>query len=992
MNNRKFAINDIFFLKLLGSQFVYLINSKLFMRLFLVIFSVTFNLVLLAQSPDVVYRIPILDQAYHSYFEGDFEKAEEGFNTCIEQGKIERDSNLIINGWIGLSEIAFSKGKTITAIKLIEEGLDFSASVHNPENKIDQSLLHQNIGYFYAALGEWEEGFLHYKEGFNYCKSNHPIDDMRTARAYFSIGTYYFEVGNIANASEYVDSALQVTKKINHTDLESYCHNFLGNANKLIGQFHDAINHQRQFLRYVKGKQSKARANNSIGTSFFELKEYQKSLKFSKLALDEQIELHGFQHLFTLDSYHNYLSSLLALNETEGVEEKINKGLYYSDDFSILHNQLFLSLLLELKIEQKKYEEGIQLVKHRIDKKDTLSPENLLIYASLLIQKEDFLEAENIIEKALFSKFNKKEFAKVGEMEITILSLKFLQKSFELYLEIFEKSKNRNFLKKAVETAVFVDTYIDLIRAQMSERNQQEYMSEYIRPFYEKAILGSFAKYEIEKTEQNANLVLFFIEKSKSLTLLEQILDQQFFDQIGQKVPQLKELDNKKKSLQYINLKISEIDGDPANKESLILRRENLYEEIEYLNEEIRKIFPNITDSRLTVHKQSIDEIRTQILEKEETYLNYSVLTNETILFKLSKDEIEINKIPISKKKLSQLINETRAAISSIDMSVMEEIKELSKLIFQPYLPQSSSLLISRDGPLYGLVFELFTTKDYKGNRWRNIPFAIKDYTIKYCYSIKTHAMNKNIALQPKQQWFGAAPYFLNKNEQANGFLNLVNSKNAIDIMADVPNSTTCIGEKCTKKSFLEKAETSNIIHLSTHSTYDSLQPSLSKLLFYGVNKKDSTAKDLLMSEIYNLNWQKDLLILPTCNSGYGKDIDGEGVASIGRGFYLSGCKNLILGQWPMNDHTTTSIMQNTYKKVKEGTSFGNALRNSQLDYLLSSSQINGHPYYWAGWAYFGSTVRFEAEKNPKWGLVASIIILLLIILWKREFFRKLFC
>src|SRR5262249_38085811 len=80
------------------------------------------------------------------------------------------------------------------------------------------------------------------------------------------------------------------------------------------------------------------------------------------------------------------------------------------------------------------------------------------------------------------------------------------------------------------------------------------------------------------------------------------------------------------------------------------------------------------------------------------------------------------------------------------------------------------------------------------------------------------------------------------------------------------------------------------IVHFATHGLLNNEHPELSGLVLSLVNEQGEPQDGFLrLHDIYNLNLPADLVVLSACNTGLGKEVKGEGLIGIVRGFMYAG-------------------------------------------------------------------------------------------------------
>ncbi len=139
------------------------------------------------------------------------------------------------------------------------------------------------------------------------------------------------------------------------------------------------------------------------------------------------------------------------------------------------------------------------------------------------------------------------------------------------------------------------------------------------------------------------------------------------------------------------------------------------------------------------------------------------------------------------------------------------------------------------------------------------------------------------------------------------------------------------------------------IIHFATHGLLNSEHPELSGLVLSLVDANGKTQDGFLrMDEIFNLQLPADLVVLSACQTALGREINGEGLVGLTRGFMYAGAQRVVASLWQVDDQATSQLMQYFYRgMLKENLRPAAALRAAQIE--LSKSPRWSSPYYWAG-------------------------------------------
>jgi len=144
------------------------------------------------------------------------------------------------------------------------------------------------------------------------------------------------------------------------------------------------------------------------------------------------------------------------------------------------------------------------------------------------------------------------------------------------------------------------------------------------------------------------------------------------------------------------------------------------------------------------------------------------------------------------------------------------------------------------------------------------------------------------------------------------------------------------------------------IVHFATHGLLDSERPELSGLVLSLVDPAGKPQSGFLnLEDIYNLRLNADLVVLSACETGLGKDIKGEGLVGLTRGFMDAGAPRVVASLWKVDDVATAELMMRFYKFMLQlNQSPAAALRAAQLE--ISRQQRWADPHYWAGFTLQG--------------------------------------
>jgi CHAT domain-containing protein/Flp pilus assembly protein TadD len=144
------------------------------------------------------------------------------------------------------------------------------------------------------------------------------------------------------------------------------------------------------------------------------------------------------------------------------------------------------------------------------------------------------------------------------------------------------------------------------------------------------------------------------------------------------------------------------------------------------------------------------------------------------------------------------------------------------------------------------------------------------------------------------------------------------------------------------------------MLHFATHGLLDNQFPELSGIVLSMFDEQGRPQNGFLqLYEIYNLRLSADLVVLSACQTGLGKNIKGEGIVGLTRGFMHAGSRRVVASLWKVDDAATAQLMVRFYRQmIVNGLKPAAALRAAQLD--LSKENRYRNPYFWAGFVIQG--------------------------------------
>jgi CHAT domain-containing protein len=145
------------------------------------------------------------------------------------------------------------------------------------------------------------------------------------------------------------------------------------------------------------------------------------------------------------------------------------------------------------------------------------------------------------------------------------------------------------------------------------------------------------------------------------------------------------------------------------------------------------------------------------------------------------------------------------------------------------------------------------------------------------------------------------------------------------------------------------------IIHFATHGILNNMHPELSGLVLSLYDRQGQAQNGFLrLHDIYQLRLNADLVVLSACQTALGKDVKGEGLIGLTRGFMYAGAPRVVASLWKVDDEATAELMKRFYQFMlgDEKLPAAAALRKAQISIMNEPHWLL--PYYWAGFVLQG--------------------------------------
>ncbi len=139
------------------------------------------------------------------------------------------------------------------------------------------------------------------------------------------------------------------------------------------------------------------------------------------------------------------------------------------------------------------------------------------------------------------------------------------------------------------------------------------------------------------------------------------------------------------------------------------------------------------------------------------------------------------------------------------------------------------------------------------------------------------------------------------------------------------------------------------IVHFATHGLLNNEHPELSGIVLSLVDRQGNPQNGFFrLYDVYNMNLAAELVVLSACQTALGKQVRGEGLVGLTRGFMYAGTARVMASLWRVEDEATAEMMKKFYEgMIKGGQRPAAALRSAQV--WMRQQKRWRAPYYWAG-------------------------------------------
>ncbi|HET8646175.1 MAG TPA: CHAT domain-containing protein, partial [Vicinamibacteria bacterium] len=111
--------------------------------------------------------------------------------------------------------------------------------------------------------------------------------------------------------------------------------------------------------------------------------------------------------------------------------------------------------------------------------------------------------------------------------------------------------------------------------------------------------------------------------------------------------------------------------------------------------------------------------------------------------------------------------------------------------------------------------------------------------------------------------------------------------------------------------------EAYRIVHFASHGLVNADHPELSGIVLSLVDRQGQPQDGFLrLADVYGLRLRADLVVLSGCQTALGRQLRGEGLVGLTRGFMYAGAPRVLASLWKVDDRATAELMKRFYEAL----------------------------------------------------------------------------
>ncbi len=356
-----------------------------------------------------------------------------------------------------------------------------------------------------------------------------------------------------------------------------------------------------------------------------------------------------------------------------------------------------------------------------------------------------------------------------------------------------------------------------------------------------------------------------------------------------------------------------------------------------------------------------------ELLSPGTVLLEYVMGESGCQLFVVSRDQFHAASLLVSSQAVREMVDNLRAGLAGTGRFQTRKYRAAARQLYEELiapvaeiLQSYGRLLIVPDRELFYVPFEVLLTADSDPGRDAPgmLPYLIKQFEIAYVPSASVlselerlpTAKNDRLVIFADPDYSESLPRLTASKQEA------------LEISSLFPRAdvTVFLGEMASESNLKQSAELSSArwVHLAMHGTIEESETADTRLELSNTANDGAEDGALHLREIFELDLSAEMVVLSACETALGRQVTGEGLIGLSRGFFYAGARSVVVSQWRVDDVQTASFMVRFYRSLTgtrdEVSNPIAALRQAKLE-ALETMGVHGHPHYWAPFVLVGN-------------------------------------
>lgn len=924
-----------------------------------------------------------LNEICYAYLNtGQNEKALKLCNQALRINQATGNRRGFARSLNNLGEISYGSGNTQQGLAFFQKALPVW---NEAGDRRGAALTLLNVGYTYSDLGQMREALDHYNRALSLWMSS--ADKRGQAMTLTALGRLHSRMGESQEALDYFEKAMQLIKPLGALAEQgriltgfAYVYDQLGDKEKAIEYYNQALP-----LFHSTGDYGEAMTIYDTAKVFFSLGNYQKALDYYQQALAISTAARD-RHLISFE-----IREIGRIYDVQG--DKTRALAFYLKALSFLRAQrVFRGEAETLNLVGNIYEERGQ------------TQDALQYYRRALL----------LCRKAEYPVGQVATLYKIAHLERDRGNLTTARQETQRALELVESLRSK-VISEDLRTSYFatVRQHYELYTDVLMQLHQQD----------------RAAGFDAEAFEIS--------ERARARSLLESLNEGRADIREGVDPALVLRQRSLQQSLDARAERLSQLLAARQNAEAQAVQKEidQITNEYYEIRSQIKAKGPRYA---LLMQPQplSLSQIQQQLLDDNTLLLEYMLGDERSYVWAVSRTGVSSYVLPSQAKiipaaeKVYELLKTVPGTNSANELSLAT--RELSQIVLSPVAAQLNKhrIVVVADGVLNYIPFQVLPAPLANNEPLLAGYEVINAPSASILGELRQEAARRRPAgkvlaafgdpvfasnfTQRKDARAGEEIAFVQTAEnegwrraerdvQVNGdsfdpskVQPLFYARRELAVLRDVAGKETFMAadfdatrERLQHTDLTEFA----ILHFATHGILDPKRPANSGLLLSTVNRKGQAQNGFVgLRDIYNLNAPVELVVLSACRTGLGKDVRGEGLIGLTRGFMYAGASSVVASLWKVDDEATAELMKRFYTNMlKGGMMPPEALRAAQNS-IRQEPQWSA-PYYWAAFTLQGDyhhviKVRPTAGESTRPLVTIGIVMLILLPVLYRSFRR----